>query len=124
MTRLNGWQRLWLVGLVPWILLNISILAEAIDLSWLTGWWELLGKSAPDFMAEAGGILLFVVGVVGILVSYLVLTVGVYVVWVAAMWIRAGFQEDKQPEAEDETTPSDDPAVEGDAPLKSREAGA
>ena len=122
MTHLNGWQRLWLVGLVPWILLNISILAEAINLSWLTGWWELLGST--PFPAEPAGILLFAFAVVGILLSYLALTVGVYVVWRTAEWIRAGFQEGEQQKAEDGTTPSDDPAVEGDVPLKSREAGA
>ena len=123
MSRLNGWWRLWLAGLVPWIVLNILILAEAIELPWLTGLWELIVRSVP-LLTEPGSDLLFGVAVAGTLVSYLVLSVGVYVVWRAAHWIRAGFEKGEQPEAEAETIPSDDPPVASDAPLKSREAGA
>lgn len=97
MRRLKGWPRLWLVGLVPWILLNISILAEYIDLDWLTGWWKLLGP-AWGFYFDTGpeGRMLVLVVVGGILVPYIALYYGVKVAWRAAVWIRAGFQEGKQ----------------------------
>ena len=39
MRRLNGWQRLWLVGFIPWVIVNFWAINNESP-SWMLGYWE------------------------------------------------------------------------------------
>ncbi len=93
--KLNGWQRLWLVGFVPWVIVNSWIYAE-IEGDWLFGYWNsVFGVVTGPMFPEPLGLLvpvLFLVIFLVYLVPYIVLYYGVKLFWCAARWVSAGFR--------------------------------
>ena len=97
MKRLTGWQRLWLVGFVPWVFLN-GWMYGAVGDDWLVGYWDLIEHIGDNFIVriepEALEILVTLIALAAaVVVPYVALYYLVKLSWRAALWVRAGFGE-------------------------------
>lgn len=84
MKRLNGWQWLWIVGFIPWVLFNSWAMAYVDD-----EWLGIMPFVEFVFPSEPEGAMI----IAAFLVPYIVLYYFAKLSWRATLWVRAGFRE-------------------------------
>jgi len=97
--KLTGWQRLWLVGLAPWVLLNL-LLITVYDDDAMFGYWGLiidLGEPIERLSAALALLVYLPFLFLAFLVPYTVLWLAAELSWRGVLWVRADFRERDQP---------------------------
>ena len=91
------WQWLWIVGFIPWVIVN-NFAFKYIDNDWLFGYWDVTLNQFLEFLfpAQAEG-LMSAPALLAIFVAYLVPYIVLYYVadwlWQAVLSITAGFRQ-------------------------------